>query len=99
MSAVIGRREFMAAFGAAVAWPMAAAAQQKPMPVIGFASGAPIQPEFDEFWGYIRKGLAEFGYVEGQNYRIEFRNAGKNYDLIPALMRELVDQKVSLIIT
>ena len=99
MSALIGRREFMAAFGAAVAWPMAASAQQKAMPVIGCASGQQKSPNFESFFANIRKGLAELGYVENQNYRFECRDAGANYDLIPGMFRELVDQKVTLIIT
>jgi len=99
MSALIGRREFITAFGAAVAWPMAASAQQRAMAVIGRAWGTPVVlPAYDQFWGYVRTGLAELGYVEDQNYRIESRNAGANYDLMPGLMRELVDQKVTLII-
>jgi len=99
MPATIGRREFMAALGAAVAWPMAASAQQKAMAVIGRAWAAPVVlPVYDQFWGYVRTGLAELGYVEGQNYRVESRNAGANFDLIPGLMRELVDQKITLII-
>jgi putative ABC transport system substrate-binding protein len=46
----------------------------------------------------VRTGLAELGYVEGKNYRFELRDAGTNYDLIPVMMRELVDQKVTLIL-
>jgi putative tryptophan/tyrosine transport system substrate-binding protein len=52
----------------------------------------------EKFLGNIRKGLAELGYFEGQNYRFEFRDAYDRYDLIPALSRELADQKVTLII-
>jgi putative tryptophan/tyrosine transport system substrate-binding protein len=101
MSAVIGRREFIAAVGAAVAWPMAALAQQQPMAVIAYCSGQ--QKKFAaaiaKWLKDVGKGLAELGYVEGKNYRFELRDAGTNNDLIPVLMRELVDQKVSLIIT
>jgi len=101
MSAVIGRREFMAVVGAAVAWPTAALAQQRPMAVIGFWVGdrkkyAALLADFLED---VRKGLSELGYVEGKNYRFELPDAGGNYDLMPVMMRELVDQKVSLIIT
>ena len=101
MSAVIGRREFMAVVGAAVAWPTAALAQQRPMAVIGFWVGdrkkyAALLADFLED---VRKGLAELGYVEGKNYRFELPDAGGNYDLMPVMMRELVDQKVTLIIT
>jgi putative ABC transport system substrate-binding protein len=100
MSAFFGRREFMAAAGAAIAWPMAASAQHQAMPVIGFASGTQKNNAgLDKFFANIRKGLVELGYVEGQNYRFEFRDAGTNNDLIPGMFRELVDQKVTLIIT
>jgi putative ABC transport system substrate-binding protein len=78
---------------------MAASAQQKAMPVIGCASGQQKSPNFESFFANIRKGLAELGYVENQNYRFECRDAGANYDLIPGMFRELVDQKVTLIIT
>jgi putative tryptophan/tyrosine transport system substrate-binding protein len=99
MPVKIGRREFIAGLCVSTIGPFAALAQQQAMPVIGFASGMHIQPGFDRFWANIRKGLAELGYVEGRNYRIELRDAGTNYDLIPAMFRELVDQKVTLIIT
>jgi putative ABC transport system substrate-binding protein len=101
MSAVIGRREFMAAVGAAVAWPTAASAQQQqPMAVIGYMGGqmkkyAAVVAIFLEDVG---RGLAELGYIEGKNYRFEPRDIGTNYDLAPVMMRELVDQKVTLIL-
>src|SRR6516164_167407 len=102
MSAFIGRREFMAAVGAAVAWrPISTLAQQRPMAVIGFWVGdrKKYAAALADFLEDVRKGLAELGYVEGKNYRFELPDAGGNYDLMPVMMRELVDQKVTLIIT
>jgi putative tryptophan/tyrosine transport system substrate-binding protein len=87
MPAMIDRRELMAALGrAAVAWPMTAYAQQ-PLPVIGYATRS-VKLSY-RFLANVRKGLAELGYVEGQNFRFEFRETN----------RELADQKVTLIIT
>src|SRR5262249_14376695 len=66
------------------------------MPLIGFAAGATVKLN-ERFLADVRKGLAE--YVEGQNFRFEFRQANLQNDLLPILFRELVDQKVSVIIT
>ena len=38
----------------------------------------------------IRRRLAELGYVDGRNVRLEFRNAGGNADALPALAQEIV---------
>jgi putative ABC transport system substrate-binding protein len=98
------RREFIKLIGGvAASWPLAAQAQQQAMPVIGYAVGcAPciqgsIIQAFSRFLTNIRKGLAEQGYVEGQNFRFELREANSP-GLLPILTRELVDQKVSVII-
>ena len=97
MPAMIDRRELMAALGsAAVVWPMTAHAQQQAMPVIGFVTTTVKHAA--GFLENVRKGLAEYGYIEGQNYRFEikennFQNVG------PILYQQLVEQKVTLIIT
>jgi putative tryptophan/tyrosine transport system substrate-binding protein len=91
------RREFIAVISGAVTWPLVAHAQQ-PMPVIGFlnaASPGPLRQQITAFLG----GLKESGYVEGQNVAIEYRWAEGQYDRLPALVADLVKQRVSVIVS
>jgi putative ABC transport system substrate-binding protein len=93
------RREFLVILGGATAaWPLRAGAQQ-PMPVIGLVTPNTLKGGYEPFLAEFRKGMAELGYVENQNVRFEFREAKLHLDLVPILVRELVDQKVSVIIT
>src|SRR6266481_245334 len=93
------RRNFIAVLGsAAVAWPLAARAQQPAMSVIGFMSAR--SPEDSEHLvEAFRRGLREGGFVEGQNVAIEFRWARGQYDLLPAMAADLVSRGVSVLTT
>src|ERR1700730_8996648 len=91
------RRTFLSLLaGGAVATPVAARAQQKAMPVIGYRSGgnAASGPNAAFF-----HGLSETGYVDGLNLAIEYRWAEGRYDRLPALAADLVGRKVEVIAT
>ena len=91
------RRELVALLvGAAVLWPRPTRAQQPAIPVIGFldsTSPASLGPFIEDF----RKGLAEVGFVEGRNMRIEYRWADGQYARLPGLAAELVRIPVSVL--
>jgi putative ABC transport system substrate-binding protein len=97
MAIHVQRREFIVTLGGAVAWPLAARAQQPVIPTIGFLNSA-SHGLFESRVRAFRQGLSEGGYVEGQNVRIEYRWADGYYEQFPALVAELVRLQVSLIV-
>src|SRR6516162_2827878 len=93
------RREFITLLsGAAAAWPLTGRAQQPQVPVIGFLGNRSPEDSADLLTA-LRAGLGETGFVEDRNVRIEFRWADDHYDRLPALAKELVARRVTVILT
>jgi putative ABC transport system substrate-binding protein len=99
----VNRREFISLLAsAAVAWPLAARAQQPigrtaKMPRVGMLMPGPAVHSaaiLDPFY----RGLHELGYVEGQNLAIERRDGDWKPDRLPALAAELVGLNVDIIV-
>jgi len=91
------RRQFIAGLGGAVAWPLAARAQQPAVPVVAFVAGGSADASVGA--AAFRKGLGETGYVEGQNVTVEHHWLEGQYDRLPALIADLVRRRVSAIAT
>jgi putative ABC transport system substrate-binding protein len=91
------RRQFIISISAIMAWPFVARAQQKTTPVIGFLSGR-SRAETVAVMGQFYNGLAEAGFVEGQNLRVEYRWAEGRYDRLPTLAAELVALRPTMIV-
>jgi putative ABC transport system substrate-binding protein len=98
MAINISRRKFISAFGGtALAWPLAARAQQPAMPVIGFLHGGVADGFAREVEGF-RLGLKETGIEENRNVAIEFRWAEGHYDRLPGLVADLIHHEVAVIV-
>jgi putative ABC transport system substrate-binding protein len=85
----VKRRAFITLIGGAAAWPLAARAQRAAMPVVGVLSGGSSNyPAFT-------RGLAEGGYEDGRNVRVEFVSG--RYDQLRAMAQDLVTRRVAVI--
>jgi putative tryptophan/tyrosine transport system substrate-binding protein len=90
------RREFITLVGGAAGWPVMSRAQQSKRFVIGYLSSISNEPEV--LAGF-RKGLADLGFIEGQNVTVIYRYANGQYERLPALVAELIAEQVDVIVT
>jgi putative ABC transport system substrate-binding protein len=94
MASYLGRRKFLATLGGAVAWPLAARAQQlSKLPRIGF-----LQRVRNENVVAFIQALRDAGYVDGQNAVIDTRIFETTLDRVPDFAKELVDLKCDVIL-
>ncbi len=92
------RRELISLLGgAAAAWPVAARAQQQPMPVIGLLR-ATAASDSQRLLAAFRAGLGALQFFENQNVKIEYRWAEGRYDRLTALIADLLDKRVALLV-
>jgi putative tryptophan/tyrosine transport system substrate-binding protein len=92
------RRKFITLMGgAAVAWPLAARAQQTAMPLIGILATASPEANGGRLRAF-REGLQAAGYVEGQNVKTEYLWAEQGSGRIPELAAQLLDHKVAVLV-
>ncbi|MGC1857976.1 MAG: ABC transporter substrate-binding protein [Pseudolabrys sp.] len=91
------RREFIKVVaGSAVAWPLAARADQHPLPMIGVLRNTSKSDAAFRLAAF-REGLKELSFVEGHNVEIEYRYADSKYDRLAELANELVHRSVSVL--
>ena len=89
------RREFITLLGGAAAWPLAARAQQRPIPTIGFLAPVSNRPALS---AALSKRLMELGYVEGQNVKVEYRWAAVGGERQREFAVDLVRRQVAVIL-
>jgi putative ABC transport system substrate-binding protein len=94
----VRRRDFITAMtGAAATWPIAAHAQNRRLPVIGFVDPRSIETMGNRLRGF-RRGLEENGYTEGQTVTVEYRWAENRMDRLPDLAADLAHGNVDVIV-
>jgi putative tryptophan/tyrosine transport system substrate-binding protein len=94
----VGRREFVAALGLAVAWPFTAHAQQAKVPTIGLLGGATASAQAQWTGAFVQR-LRQLGWIEGQTVAIDYRWVEGRFERSPVIIAEFVRLKVDIIVT
>jgi putative ABC transport system substrate-binding protein len=84
------RQEFITGLGGAAVWPLAAWAQQRALPVVGFVAPGGEAANVGLDVAAFRQGLGETGYLEGQNVTVEYRSYTAGGDVLTELVRRRV---------
>jgi putative tryptophan/tyrosine transport system substrate-binding protein len=94
------RREFIAGLGGAAAWPLAARAQQRERMrrIGGLTPWIEDDPENPPLVAALRQGLAEHGWSEGHNLRMDLRHTGGDLERVRLNAKELVAQQPDVIL-
>jgi putative ABC transport system substrate-binding protein len=92
------RREFLAVFGAAAAWPHVARAQQPAKPTIGYLGASTRLIESQRLVAFAQR-LRELGWTEGRNIAIEYRWLEGRNEYLSEIAAEFVRRKVDVIVT
>ena len=95
-----GRRQFIFVLGGAIAWPLAARAQQaeRTRQVGVLVPLAEDDPDMKADLVGFREGLARLGWSEGRNISIDARFGGGNSERIKIFAKELVALKPDVIL-
>jgi putative ABC transport system substrate-binding protein len=92
------RRKFIVGLASTTAaWTLAARAQQRPMPVVGFLRSTSREDSTRLITAF-QQGLKLGGYIEGENVTIEYRWADNQVNRQPALVADLISRRVDVIV-
>ena len=91
------RRAFISLLGAAATWPLTAFGQSAAIPPVGFLYAGSFSTEKGPLNAF-RDALKQAGYIEGQNLKVEYRDAEGQYGRLPALAADLVSHRVDVIV-
>src|SRR4029077_19548834 len=94
----VRRRDFIKVFVGSAVWPLAAHAQASDKPVIGFLSARSAK-ESAHLVDAFRRGLAEYGIIDGQNATVDYRWADSHYERLAGQASDLLGRQPAVLIS